>query len=84
MRAMTVKTGATLAAAALMITMGLAGAANAQPGPGGGPGGGRASATAWALADPVGEAPVDLGVLAGWVDRSADCWRCTRTCRSRR
>jgi len=39
MRAMTIKTGATLAAAALMITMGLAGAANAQPGSGGGSGG---------------------------------------------
>lgn len=35
MRARTLKTGVTLAAAALVMTMGLAGAVHAQPGPGG-------------------------------------------------
>jgi Spy/CpxP family protein refolding chaperone len=57
MRAMTVKTGATLAAAALMITMGLAGAANAQPGPGGGPGGGQGFGDGMGPGGPGGRGP---------------------------
>ena len=57
MRAMTVKTGATLAAAALMITMGLAGAANAQPGAGGGPGGGQGFGDGMGPGGPGGRGP---------------------------
>jgi len=57
MRAMTVKTSATLVAAALMITMGLAGAANAQPGAGGGPGGGQGFGDGIGPGGPGGRGP---------------------------